>query len=260
MISNLTHTDHGHKRILVVDDEEPIRQICLRVLTPLGHQVEIAKSAQEAVQCLEKKEFDLLITDYRMPGELDGLGLAQHTKRQFPKTQLILMTGYPSLENAVTALAIGASDYLVKPFDHAELIDYVNRRHITQTGISKTMDAEILLVDDSKTILILFKGLFEKSGFKVTTANDGETGLRLALQQKPDLVILDGELPRLDGYEVCHRLRMDMQMKHTKIYMFTAGSEAIESKRAKKVGADGFMSKNSAPTDIINSVRKLFSS
>jgi DNA-binding response OmpR family regulator len=268
----------AQKRILIVDDEELIREICVRTLAPLGHRVETAENAEQAIVCFERDAFDLMITDYRMPGALDGLALGKEIKRRFPQTQLILMTGFPTLENAVAALQAGAMDYLVKPFDRAELIDYVNRRHMTLGEISPPSKAvslfelskaavsipssqrpmpKILLVDDSRTILALFKNLLEKSGYTVLTAKDGETGLATALEQKPALVILDGELPKFDGFEVCRRLRLDAQMKSTKILMFTAGTEGKESKRAQDAGADGFLSKNAKPGDTLKAVRQL---
>src|SRR5712691_2961666 len=89
------------KHILIVDDEELICEFCVRVLKPQGHSVEIAKDAEEAMGCFEKWVFDLLIADYRMPGVLNGLQLGREIMRRFPQTQLILMTGFPTLDNAM---------------------------------------------------------------------------------------------------------------------------------------------------------------
>jgi len=116
---------------------------------------------------------------------------------------------------------------------------------------------KILLVDDSRTILTLFKGLFEQSGYDVLTATDGEDALQIALKQKPNLVILDGLLPRLDGFEVCRRLRSDAHMKSAKILMFTGGTEGEETEHARQVGADRFFSKDTKPGDILNAAHHL---
>jgi DNA-binding NtrC family response regulator len=122
------------KRILIVDDEEPVRTICARTLAPLGHSVEVAANAEEALACCEKETFDLVITDYRMPGTMDGLALGQSIKRRYPQTQIILMTAFPAVETAVGTLRMGALDYLVKPFDQAELIDCVNGCFLKQSA------------------------------------------------------------------------------------------------------------------------------
>ena len=110
------------QRILIVDDEEVVRSLCSRLLTPLGYPVETAADGHQALACLEKQPFDLVITDYSMPGGLDGLALGHAIRRRFPNTQIILMTAFPAVNTAVEMLRMGACDYLIKPFDPAELI------------------------------------------------------------------------------------------------------------------------------------------
>jgi DNA-binding NtrC family response regulator len=113
------------KRILVVDDEEPVRVICSRMLTPLGYQVETVENGDLALTLLERQSFDLVLTDYRMPGELNGLMLGHAIKQLFPLTQIILMTAFPAVDTAVETLRMGGLDYLIKPFDQTELIHRV---------------------------------------------------------------------------------------------------------------------------------------
>jgi two-component system response regulator AtoC len=110
------------KRILVVDDEESVRTICSRMLTPLGYSVETVETADLALARLEMEPFDLVITDYRTPGELNGLTLGHAIKQLFPRTQIILMTAFPAVDTAVETLRMGGLDYLIKPFDRTELI------------------------------------------------------------------------------------------------------------------------------------------
>ncbi|OGR88990.1 MAG: hypothetical protein A2992_07145 [Elusimicrobia bacterium RIFCSPLOWO2_01_FULL_59_12] len=110
------------QHILIVDDEEVVRSLCSRLLAPLGYPVETAADGRQALACLEKQPFDLVITDYSMPGDLDGLALGHAIKQLFPNTQIILMTAFPAVDTAVEMLRMGACDYLIKPFDPAELI------------------------------------------------------------------------------------------------------------------------------------------
>ncbi len=113
------------KRILVVDDEEVVRSLCLRLLMPAGYSVETAANGDEALERLDQQPFDLVLTDLCMPGDLDGLKLGQIIKQRFPQTQVILMTAFPAVDSAVEMLRIKASDYLIKPFDQAELLERV---------------------------------------------------------------------------------------------------------------------------------------
>ncbi len=118
-------TDQSPKRILIVDDEAPVRAICSRMLTPLGYVVETVENGDQALAHFKERVFDLLITDYSMPGELNGLALGQAVRERSPRTQVILMTAFPAVDTAVATLRMGAFDYLVKPFDQKELIQRV---------------------------------------------------------------------------------------------------------------------------------------
>jgi DNA-binding NtrC family response regulator len=109
-------------RILIVDDEQVVRSLCSRLLTPLGYTVETAENGRQALACFDPEPFDLVVTDYRMPGDLNGLELGQAIKERFPQTQVILMTAFPAVDTAVEMLRAGAHDYLIKPFEPAALI------------------------------------------------------------------------------------------------------------------------------------------
>lgn len=122
------------KRILIVDDEDSVRAICVRTLEPLGYSLQAVSTADAAMVCLDTQSVDLVITDYRMPGSMDGLALGQAIKRRFPGTQIILMTAFPAVDTAVGTLRLGALDYLVKPFDQTELIRCVSVCFAKQTA------------------------------------------------------------------------------------------------------------------------------
>ncbi len=110
-------------RIMIVDDERIVRESLLRWFERIGHLVDTASSGLEALEKLEKSPFDLLLVDMKMPG-MDGLELVEKVKAEYPDTVVIIITAYGSIESAVTAMKIGASDYLLKPFkpDHLSLV------------------------------------------------------------------------------------------------------------------------------------------
>ena len=109
-------------RILVADDEDPVRRICQRILTPLGYSLQIASDSEAALALAEQQPFDLLLTDLRMPGEMTGLELAKKVRQRLPAIKVIIMTAFPSVDSAVDSMRLGLADYLVKPFDASELI------------------------------------------------------------------------------------------------------------------------------------------
>ena len=105
--------------ILVIDDEQVVRDSLNHCFTEEGYQVECAENAQKALEMLAGRQYDLLLLDIRMPG-MDGMELQRRLKELDSDTAVIVMTGYASVDTAVTALKQGAFDYVTKPFDPDE--------------------------------------------------------------------------------------------------------------------------------------------
>jgi DNA-binding NtrC family response regulator len=101
--------------IMVVDDEEIVRESLYQWFKKYGHVVETSSSGFEALDKLEKYPFQLLFVDIKMPG-MDGIELLEKVKTEYPDSMVVIITAYGSIESAVKAMRIGASDYLLKPF------------------------------------------------------------------------------------------------------------------------------------------------
>ena len=108
------------KRVLVVDDEQSMREVLAIMLTKEGYEVVAADSRAQAAAVLAKAPADLVITDVRLP-DGDGIEILRHVKAASPETAVVVMTAYGTTETAVAALKLGAHDYLTKPFDVDEL-------------------------------------------------------------------------------------------------------------------------------------------
>lgn len=102
-------------KILIVDDEKDILRALEFILSREGYSVATATSGEEAIDLLKKDEYDLVLTDLRMEG-MDGLEVLKRTLHLRPSTVVVIMTAYATVESAVTAMKMGASDYIVKPF------------------------------------------------------------------------------------------------------------------------------------------------
>jgi len=120
-------TDARDTHILVVDDEESLREILSEVLAEEGHRVSAAASAEQALMLLSDRHIDIVITDIRMPG-MNGIDLLRKIKEKNQETQVIVITSHASLDSALAALRAGAYDYLFKPFEDLELIPAVVNR------------------------------------------------------------------------------------------------------------------------------------
>ena len=106
--------------ILIVDDEDSVRDSLLNWFIEDGYEVEAAENAKRALQLLEKRDFNIILADIKMPG-MDGLELQRRIKALNSETIVIIMTAFASVETAVQALKDGAYDYVTKPFDPDDL-------------------------------------------------------------------------------------------------------------------------------------------
>lgn len=111
-------------KILVIDDEDIVRLSCSRSLVPEGYELKMAKNGPEGLKILETETFDLVLTDLKMPN-MDGIEVLGTIKEKWPKTDVVIVTGYQTVETAVKAIKLGAFDYIEKPFTPDSLITTV---------------------------------------------------------------------------------------------------------------------------------------
>src|ERR1700758_4233848 len=114
-------------RILVVDDEEAIREIVASMLTSAGYSCKQAGSGMEALATLTSgEEFELMLSDLMM-ADLDGIGLLERTKEKYPDMPVVMVTAVHDISVALAAIRNGAYDYLLKPFEREQLLNTVSR-------------------------------------------------------------------------------------------------------------------------------------
>ncbi|MHC5012095.1 MAG: response regulator, partial [Planctomycetota bacterium] len=114
----------GDFRVLVVDDEEDLRRGLERLVSSTGASAEGAASAEEALERLAARSFDLVLTDVRMTG-MTGVELLREIKLRWPAVEVVLITGYGTIETAVSSLQAGAAHFLTKPFDNDQILELV---------------------------------------------------------------------------------------------------------------------------------------
>jgi DNA-binding NtrC family response regulator len=112
-------------KILVIDDEEVVRLSYFRSLSGERCKVELVESGHQAFQAMAEQAFDVVLLDLRMP-EMDGLVVLKHIKQQWPDSEVIVITGYPAIDTAKQAVALGAYGYLAKPLGPDEVINAAN--------------------------------------------------------------------------------------------------------------------------------------
>ncbi len=115
----------------------------------------------------------------------------------------------------------------------------------------------ILVVDDEPGIVKVVRKQLELAGFAVLVATDGVSGLAQAREARPDLVILDLMLPKLNGHEVSAALKQDAQTRHIPILMLTANARPTDEQTSRQHGADGYLTKPFALDDLLSRIRGL---
>ena len=116
---------NNRANILIVDDEEVVRLSHLRSLESADCNARAAADGNEALQVMEQHPFDVVLLDLRMPG-LDGMDLLKTIKQRWPDSEVVVITGFPSIESAKQAVKLGAFDYLAKPVGPNDVIKATN--------------------------------------------------------------------------------------------------------------------------------------
>jgi DNA-binding NtrC family response regulator len=116
-----------HAKILVVDDDENIRNTMKAILEDEGYIVDLAATGSEAIQKTKKSAYNIALLDIRLP-DMEGVELLKLIKDTVPRTRKIMVTGYPSMQNAIAALNKSADAYLIKPIDIENLLNIVKEQ------------------------------------------------------------------------------------------------------------------------------------
>ncbi len=117
------------------------------------------------------------------------------------------------------------------------------------------MTRRILVVDDEPNIALSLNYLMERAGYSVRIAADGEEAIEAVKEAPPDLILLDVNMPKMNGYEVCELVRANPQWKHIPIVMLTAKGRDIEREKGLAVGADEYITKPFSTQEVVEKVR-----
>ena len=252
-------------RLLVVDDNETCRKVLQQQCSSWGMQVSVVASGKEALALLRTKAhlreyFDAVLLDQDMPG-MNGMQLAARIKEDPGLNHdilLIMLTGISNAPSKIIARNAGIKRILAKPVAgytlKATLADELAQR---QAGTPQAQQAEagtlqvpedfrILVAEDNSISTKVIRGMLNKLNLQPDTASNGEEALRAMQERQYDLVLMDCEMPVLDGFSATERLRAwerSEQRRRTPVVALTAHILAEHKERARQVGMDGHMSK-----------------
>lgn len=170
------------EQILLVDDAPDTLEVLQRNLESEGYRVFTAADVPSAIRTLEQATFDLVITDYKMP-KISGLDLVRHVRENFKDTEVMMITGYPSIGGAVGAVKAGAAEYLAKPFTDEELLssvrnvlDKLRARRAAQIPSYRSLQAPHGLIGNSPAMQKVFTAINKAAPTSATVLIAGESG------------------------------------------------------------------------------------
>ncbi len=231
--------------LLVVDSDRAIATALKSQAASLGMGVESAFTVSAARQAIARTTPDLILLDIacpetsRDPGEKAGLRWLQEVAHEFPTLPILVFTALDNLADRVAVSRCGGRGFLLKPASSDQIL-----KAIAQVLPPKaTPEAKVLIVDDDPAALAVMKELLQPWGLEVTTLDNPEKFWEILTTVAPDLLILDLEMPKFNGIDLCQVVRQDPNWGDLPILVVTAHTDAQSLRQVFAVGADDFIGK-----------------
>jgi len=268
-------------KVLVVDDNETSRRIFSEMLEAFSFDVSLAESAKEGIAALTAADpgapFDLLLMDWKMPG-MDGIEASQRIKghsglKHIPP--IILVTAYPREEIMQRSEAIGLDGFLIKPVNSSVLFDAIMQVFETRPGgevapvrradepndrINPLIGARVLLVEDNEIDQQVARVILEGAGMLVSVADGGQEAVTRVREVAFDAVLMDVQMPVMDGYEATREIRKDDRFKDLPIIAMTAHAMAGDEGKSLAAGMNDHTTKPIDPDQLFSTLQKWISS
>ncbi len=255
------------KLILLADDSSTVRKLMTRVLDQAGYAYKAFEDGTDLIKFMREKskeiQIDLISLDVEMP-YLNGFDTCRTIKQEFPnlKAPILFFTADDRPNRKDLAQEVGGDEFILKPFAPDKLIEKLDQWvKKTTTWDASQIKLEqsrsnklVMMADDSRTIRAMVTMVMKKAGFTIECYESG-LALLIALEEKsPSIVILDVEMPIMDGFETCQKIREDFPNLTTPILFFTSRDSEDNLVYAEEAGADGYILKSMPPMKLVEKV------
>jgi DNA-binding response OmpR family regulator len=230
--------------VLIVDDSLTVRMNLAEILDAASLAAVACATLAEARRRLAEESFALVILDILLP-DGDGIELLREIRAASGnETAVMLLSTEAEIRDRVRGLTTGADEYVGKPYDPSYVVARARelvRRHadVAPPGVDT-----VLVIDDSVTFREALKEALEEASYRVLVCDSGEDGLRLASDQRPTALVVDGQLPGIDGATVIRRIRLDAALRGLPCLLLTASEDRGAEVAALDAGADAFVRKD----------------
>ncbi|MPZ43689.1 MAG: response regulator [Betaproteobacteria bacterium] len=273
----LRRPDLNGVRILVVEDNATNRAILRHQVTSLGACCDLAEDGMAGLKALRAEHmrgapYDLALVDMKMPG-MDGLELIRAVRREpsLAVTRLVLLTSLSGPGEAAASRAAGADCYLTKPVRREDLFNALadlTGKRAASTASAPTQDgshpfdalgAHVLLAEDNAVNQEVARAMLESAGCRVTIAQNGREAVEQRVRHRFALVLMDCQMPELDGFEAVRRIRAQEAGKReerTPIVALTANAIEGDRERCIAAGMDDYLAKPFKRDDLVAMLRR----
>ncbi|VAV84414.1 sensory box histidine kinase/response regulator [hydrothermal vent metagenome] len=240
--------------ILVAGESEDVNHLIRIYLSGGAYEVETARDGIALVEKARLLRPFAIVCGVAL-SKKDGWEVMKELKL-YDETKEIPVVIVSATDNKELGFALGAVDYIEKPIDKAKLVDTLNRLNFIKNR--KRRKLNVLVVDDEPQVLTLIGDILEKEDFVVHKAGGGEEAVRMAIQDEPDLIVLDLMMPGVSGYDVVDRLKDHPVARNIPVVIFTAKDITSEDKQRLGDNIDKIIRKASfSKEDLIAEIRLL---
>ena len=260
-------------KVLVVDDNATAAEVLVTMLSALAFEVSTVSSGEEALRIIDaaaatQEIFDLVLMDWKMPG-LDGIETSRLIKNRYDTARapaVLMVTAYDLEEVKTAAMAAGINAFLTKPVNQSLLFDAVMKvfgkngtkrksRRLAYTPDQEQLEAirgaEVLLVEDNDINRQVAMELLTQAGLKVDTAVNGLEAVAAVAEKNYDLVLMDIQMPVLDGLEATRQIRGSEQFAHLPVVAMTAHAIAGDREKSLQAGMNDHVTKPIDPDELM---------
>ena len=211
------------KIVVLIDDDVAMHDLIRRTLSKIGLKLVGAVDSEKGMQIVREMKPKLLLLDVLMPGR-DGWSILKECKSD-PELKDMPVVMVSQLSQDVLSQSLGADDYLTKPINRDLFLETVSK-HISSTD----HDGTVLIIDDDADVRDLLSRMLSDAGFKFDTAKDGKEGLE-KLNKNPNLIVLDLEMPRMDGFEFLENYMKEFNETERAPVLVYSGKDLTEVQR-----------------------------
>jgi CheY-like chemotaxis protein/HPt (histidine-containing phosphotransfer) domain-containing protein len=264
-------------KVLVVDDNATSRDILQEMLESFTFEVTVAASGPEGITELESakedRPFELVVMDWKMPG-MDGIEASRRIKDHEGLSKIpaiVLVTAYGREEIMQQAEEAGLEGFLLKPVNPSMLFDtiiqafgeavpetsrVVQRHEQEAETLEHIRGANVLLVEDNEINQQVAREILEGAGLNVALAADGQEGVNAVKENNYDAVLMDVQMPVMDGYAATREIRKDKSFKDLPIIAMTAHAMAGDEDKSLQAGMNGHVTKPIDPDQLFATLQK----